>query len=94
MVGANVGISVLCGAPHKADEQTSATGTLTGRARPEWDSQFGRFKEVAFVDPLHDARSTISIISIALEGTRRGDEIRLLTKTLSYFTPRRKLYPL
>lgn len=68
-------------------EQPQLGKFLTVRLWPDWDSQLGRFKEVAFVDALHNARSTISI-------TRRGDEIRLLTKTLFYFTPRRKLYPL
>ena len=36
-----------------AEERTFAVGTLSGRARPDWESQLGRFKEVAFAAALH-----------------------------------------
>jgi hypothetical protein len=57
-----------------AEERTIRPITARVSSGPDWDSQLGRFKEVAFVDAFRNARSTISI-------TRRGDEMRILEIT-------------
>ena len=70
-----------------AGGRTCAARTLTG---PVWlarDSRRDPLKEVAFLDVLRQARSTISII-------RRGHGIGIFAKPPHYFTPRRNLYPL
>ena len=41
-----------------AEEQTSAVGTLSGRAWPNWDGRVIWLKAVAFIDASRKATST------------------------------------